>query len=261
MKKPKILLLDIETAPLTGYFWRLFEEQGGTSMLDGDWFLLSWSAKWYDQDKVMYMDQRNAKDLENEKKILIPLRALMEQADIIIGHNGDRFDIKRINTRIQFHNLEPLIKGIDYRTIDTLKIAKKHFDFTSNKLEYLAKFLGCKQRKTKSKVFPGVELWKECLKRNKEAFKEMQAYNMQDVLTLQDVYDKLKAWDTSINFSVFNDGEHVCSCGETKLIKKGLTATNSGVFQRYKCSKCGKPYKSKVNQLSKEQKQKMREVK
>lgn len=261
MSKPKILFLDIETSPLKGYFWRLFEEQGGTGMLEDDWFILSWSAKWEDNDKVIYMDQRNAKDLENEKKILEPLWKLMDEANVIVGHNGDRFDIKRINTRFVKHGLDPLIKGLDYRTVDTLKVAKKHFNFTSNKLEYLAKFLGCKQKKMKSKKFPGPTLWIECLAKNQEAFKEMEAYNKQDVRTLQDVYNKLKPWDNSINFSVFNEGEHVCSCGSKELRNKGLVYTNTGIHKRYKCKSCGKSFKAKVNELTPEQKQNLRNVK
>lgn len=258
--KPKILLVDIETSPLKGYFWRLFEEQGGTGMLEDDWFILSWSAKWYDEDKVMYMDQRNAKDLEVEKKILEPLHKLMDEADVIVAHNGDKFDIKRINTRFVKNGLPALIKGIDFRSVDTLKIAKKHFDFTSNKLEYLAKFLGCEQKKMKSKKYPGPTLWIECLARNKAAFDEMGAYNRQDVKTLQDVYDKLKAYDTSINFAVFNDGKHVCSCGSKHLIKKGLSYSNNGIYQRWKCSKCGKPFKDKENLLSLEQRKNLKKV-
>lgn len=260
MMNARILLIDIETSPLKGYFWRLFEEQGGTGMLADDWFILSWSAKWYDEDKIIYRDQRNSKDIENEKDILKELWELIDKADIIIGHNSDKFDLKRINTRFIKHGLPPLIKGLNFRTIDTLKIAKKHFDFTSNKLEYLAKFLGCKQKKMKSQKFPGPAMWIECLARNKEAFKEMEAYNKQDVLTLQDVYNKLKAYDTSINFSLFNDGRHVCSCGSKHLIKKGFSYSNNAVHQRYKCSKCGKPYKDKENLLSLEQRKNLKKI-
>lgn len=261
MKQPKILILDIETAPLKSAMWKLFDEQGGLPMLLSDWYMLSWSAKWYGEDKVYYMDQRSAKDVENDKRIVEALYKMMDQADIIIGHNIDKFDLKRINTRIQKHEIGVLIKGEDYRSVDTIKIAKKHFDFTSNSLEYLAKFLGCKNKKLKDRKFTGPKLWFKAMEQDKEAFDEMKAYNMQDVLTVEEVYDKLKKWDKSINFAVYNEGEHICSCGSENLRYKGLRATNSGVFKIYKCKDCGRPVKNKVNELTPEQKKKMREVK
>lgn len=259
--QPKILFLDIETAPLKSAFWKLYDEQGGTGMLIEDWYMLSWSAKWQGSDKVLYADQRHAKNVEDEKRILKQLRDLMEEAHIIVGHNIDKFDIKRINTRIEFHGLDPLIKDIDYRTVDTLKIAKKHFNFTSNSLDYIAKFLGCKNKKLKTRKYAGPTMWFEAMKQNQEAFREMELYNKQDVRTTEDVYDRLKKWDHSINFAVYNNGEHVCSCGSHELVKKGITANNSGIFQRYKCKSCSKPFKSKINQFTPEQKKLLRGIK
>jgi hypothetical protein len=244
---PKILLLDIETAPILGYVWGLFDQTISLNQIHKDWHILSWSAKWYGEDKMMYMDQRNAKDIENEKVILEGIWKLLDEADIVIGHNSKRFDVKKLNARFVIHKMKP---PSPFRQIDTLTIAKKHFAMTSNKLEYLADKLGCKLKKMKTKRFPGFELWKQCLAKNKEAFKEMELYNKRDVDVLEEVYERLIPWDSSINFAVYNNGNHVCSCGSTKLIKKGITATNTGIFQRYKCTNCGKPYQDKLNELN-----------
>lgn len=246
----KVLFVDIETKPMLSFIWSLFEEQGGTAMLEADTSILSWSAKWLGDKEVMYADQRNAKDIEDEKKILEKLWQLMDEADIIIGHNSKRFDIKRINARFIKHGMQP---PSPFRQIDTLQIAKKHFAFTSNKLEYLAKYLGCKQKKLTKRKYAGFELWRECLSGNKDAWKEMELYNKQDVLVLEEVYNRLIPWDNSINFSVFNKGEHVCSCGSTQLLNKGTTINNSGIYKRYKCKKCGKCYQDKVNELTPEE--------
>lgn len=256
--KPKILLLDIETSPMLSYVWALFSEQGGLPMLKKDWNILSWAAKWYGEDKIMQMDQRKAKNIEDEKAILKGMWKLLDEADIVITHNGDKFDLKKLNTRFVKFDLG---KPSPYRSIDTLKIARKHFSFTSNKLEYLAEFLKCKFKKMKSKKFPGVTMWDQCLARNPEAWKEMEAYNKQDVLTLEAVYDKLKPWDKTINFSIFNAGNHICSCGSTELIKKGTTDysyTNHGYYQRYRCKSCGAPYTDKTNLLTPEQRKNMK---
>jgi uncharacterized protein YprB with RNaseH-like and TPR domain len=250
-----MLLLDIETRPMLSYIWKLFDEQKGLSMLHTDSCILSWSAKWHGEKKIMYADQRKAKDVENEKEILKELWELMDSADVIIGHNSKKFDIKRLNARFIKHGLGRPSK---YRQIDTLVECKKHFALTSNSLAYVAEYLDCKFQKLKHKKFPGFELWKECLAGNKAAWNEMELYNKQDVLTLEAVYDKLSPWIDTINFAVFNKGEHICSCGSKELIKKGLAATNSGLFQRYKCKSCGKPYQDKVNELTPEERKKLK---
>jgi DNA polymerase elongation subunit (family B) len=255
MNKAKVLLLDIETMPMMSYIWQLHEEQMGTSMLKTDWCILSWSAKWLDKSEIMYSDQRNAKNIEDEKKILEKLWHLMDEADVVIGHNSKRFDVKRINARFIKHGMQP---PSPFRQVDTLSVAKKHFAFTSNKLEYLAKFLGCKLKKLTKRKYPGFELWKECLANNKDAWKEMQQYNKQDVLVLEEVYRKLAPWDNTINFAVFNNGEHVCSCGSKELISKGHAINNSGIFKRYKCKSCGKSFQEKTNELSPEARKNMK---
>jgi uncharacterized protein YprB with RNaseH-like and TPR domain len=247
MNKPKVLFLDIETAPILGFVWGLFDQNIAINQIHTDWHILSWAARWQGESKMHYMDQRNAKDLENEKVILEGIWKLLDESDIVVGHNSKSFDIKKLNARFLVHGMQP---PSTFRQIDTLTIAKKYFAMTSNKLEYLADKLKCKLKKLKTKKFVGFELWKQCLAKNKEAFKEMQLYNMRDVEVLEEVYEKLIPWDKSINFSIFNDGKHICSCGSDKLIRKGINANNSGIFQRFKCSNCGKPYQTKINELS-----------
>lgn len=252
----KILFLDIETAPILGYVWGLFDQNIGLNQIHTDWHILSWAARWKDSDKMMYMDQRKAKDLENEKVILEGIWKLLDEADIVIGHNSRRFDVKKLNARFIAHGMEP---PSTYRQIDTLSIARKYFAMTSNKLEYLAEKLGCKFKKMKPKKFPGFELWKQCLVKNQEAFKEMEAYNKQDVLALEEVYNKLIPWDTSINFSVYNEGEeHTCTCGSKSFLKRGFIYTNNGKYQRLRCNNCGKETRSKENLLSLEKRKSLK---
>lgn len=250
MSKPKVLLLDIETSPLLSYHWGLFDQNVGLNQIHREWHVLSWSAKWLGSKEIMYMDQSTVKNKENDKKILEALWKLLDECDIVIGHNVKSFDLKKLNARFLLHKMEPPSKA---RIIDTLLIARRNFALTSNKLEYLSEKLGCKHKKLKHKKFPGFELWKECLAGNKEAWEEMEVYNKYDVLSLEEVYERLIPWDSSINFSVYNGGDHICSCGSKELIKKGFAASNHGVYQRYKCKACGKPYQDKENLLSLEQ--------
>jgi hypothetical protein len=138
-----------------------------------------------------------------------------------------------------------------YRQIDTLVIAKKYFAFTSNKLEYMADKINKKYKKLKHNKYSGFELWKECLKGNKDAWNEMEKYNKYDVLSLEELYTHLKPWDSSINFDVYHDEEgSICSCGSEEFKKNGFAYTSTGRYQRYACIDCGMEIKGKSNTLS-----------
>lgn len=161
----------------------------------------------------------------------------MREADILVGHNIDGFDLKRLKARFVANGLPPLGK---LRTIDTLKIARREFGFTSNKLEFLAQFLGVKQKKSAHKEFPGMELWTECLKDNKRAWRAMAAYNKQDVKALEGIYDKLQPWAKYENLAALTeDKQFLCTCGSKECRKDGFAHRDNNKYQRYRCVQCG----------------------
>jgi hypothetical protein len=258
MSKPKVkvLFFDIETSPLEVYVWDLKVDFIPLNMIKTEWSILSWAAKWQGSDKVLYEDNQGVKDIKNDKELMKGIWKLLDEADIVITQNGKRFDVKKLNAKFIEHGMQP---PSPYRHIDTYQISKKNFAFTSHSLAYLAKVLKCDVQKSSHKKFPGFELWRQCLSGNKEAWKEMELYNKLDVLTLEEVYDKLAPWDNSINFSVYYDGkDSVCSCGCTEFVKKGFAATNGGMYQRYKCKQCGKPTRSKENLLDKDKRKSLK---
>lgn len=249
---PRVLLFDIETAPILGYVWSLWKNDVGLNQVYSDWFVLSWSAKWLDEpaNKTMYMDQRNAKDIENDKDILKALWKLLDEADVVVTQNGKSFDQKRLNARFIIHGFQP---PRTFKHIDTKLIAQKHFGFTSNKLEYMTDKLCTKYKKLKHKKFAGFELWKECLAGNQAAWKEMETYNRHDVLALEELYNKLIPWDSEVNFNLYHDDtKNVCKCGSTEFQKRGFHYTQVGKFQCYRCKQCGAETRDRVNLFSKE---------
>jgi len=251
-KGPKVLIFDIETAPLLGYVWGLWENNVSLNQLYSDWYILSWSAKWLNDppDKVMYMDQRNAKNIENDSRILKDIWKLLDQADVVITQNGKSFDQKRLNARFVLNGFKP---PSSYKHIDTKLIASKHFGFTSNKLEYMTDKLCTQYKKLKHEKFYGFELWKECLAGNEEAWNEMEKYNKYDVLSLEELYTKLIPWDSTINFNLYDDGDgNECKCGSKDFAKNGFYYTNVGKFQRFKCKGCGAETRDRKNLFSKE---------
>jgi len=247
-KGPRILFLDIETAPIISYTWGLFDQNVSLNQIKSDWHILSWSAKWQGSKKLLYADQRAAKKIEDDSAILKLIWNLLDEADIVVTQNGKKFDIKKLNARFIIHGFQP---PSSFRQIDTLVIAKKFFGFTSNKLEYMTDKINKKFRKSKHKKFEGFELWKECLAGNIAAWKEMERYNKIDVLSLEELYGKLVPWDASINFNVYRDiPKNTCKCGSTDYRKNGYFYSSVGKFQRYRCVKCGAESRDRGNLLT-----------
>lgn len=247
----KILVFDIETSPIISNVWGLWDQNVGLNQIKQDWHVLSWSAKWLGDppSKIMYMDQRKAKVLEDDTTILKGIWKLLDEADIVVTQNGKKFDQKKLNARFIIQGLQP---PSSYKHIDTRQIAAKHFGFTSNKLEYLTDKLCKKYKKLKHSKFSGFELWRECMAGNLAAWKEMEKYNKYDVLSLEELYFKLIPWDTAINFNLFNDSSELsCGCGKPDYVKNGVVYTATGRYQRYRCMGCGSELRDTKNLLSK----------
>ena len=51
----RILLLDIETSPMSAYVWGLFDQNIGLNQMIDTSKVLCYTAKWYD-DKEIYFD-------------------------------------------------------------------------------------------------------------------------------------------------------------------------------------------------------------
>lgn len=240
-----VLVLDIETAPSIAYVWGVWKQNVGFNQMKERMYLMSYAAKWLHKDEVMYAENRHG----NDAGLVQDIVQLLDQADVVIAHNADRFDIPTVNARAVFHGITP---PSPYRTIDTLKVAKGTFRFERNTLQFLASYLGVEEKLTHA-AFPGFELWLQCLKQNDAAWEEMKVYNIQDVLTLEQVYYKLRPWiKNPPSFGVHSD-EMVCPrCGGTHLHKRGTYSTNISTFQRYFCLSCNSWSRDRVNQRPKE---------
>lgn len=253
---PKVLVLDIETTPIISYTWGLFDQNVALNQVIEDWTILSWAAKWMDSDKIFYSDTRKEKNPRNDRKLLFEIWDLLDQADIVVGQNSTSFDIKKLNARFILNGMSP---PSSFRQIDTMRVAKRNFKFTSNKLEYMSKNLCEEHVKLTHRKFNGFDLWKACLSKNQEAFQELEAYNIEDVLATEELLKKLMPWDKSINFNVYDDDlDTVCSCGGRNFKEKGHVYSNLGKYQRFICTKCGKEHISRENLLSKDKRKSLK---
>jgi uncharacterized protein YprB with RNaseH-like and TPR domain len=231
----KMLFIDIETAPILGHVWSLWKQNVGLNQIKEDWYIMSFCAKWAGEDEIIYEDGRDTP--EDDYSMLLTLHKLLDQADYVVAHNGDRFDIKKIKARMILNGISP---PSPFKSIDTLKIVKKEFAFTSNKLAYLTDKL-CTTKKLDHAKYAGFTLWTECLRGNDDAWEEMREYNIVDVTSLEELYEILRPWSSMHpNINAQSDDETMLcpKCGSDHIVKRGFFHTNKGKFQRYHCHTC-----------------------
>jgi hypothetical protein len=231
----KILILDIENAPMMSFHWNLWQQNIHKQMrVDGNRsYMMTIAMKWLGEDEIFYFETRNEDDSELIAKVL----PFINEADLIVGHNAKKFDMKKINA---YAILNGLLPPSPYRVIDTMLIAKKEFAFERNTLEYLSEAL-CTTSKSEHKKFTGFELWAECMKGNEEAWAEMKHYNIQDVLATEELYLVLRPWikgHPNVNVKANSLDRRCATCGSTILTPDGYSITNVSQFRRYKCANC-----------------------
>jgi DNA polymerase elongation subunit (family B) len=236
MNSPKVLVFDIETSPITAYVWGLKDQNISLSQIVKDWQVMAWGAKWLDApaSSMMYQDVRHT----SERTLLKGIWKLLDEADIVITQNGKSFDSKKLNARFIHYGMPP---PSPYKHIDTYLVVKQAADFTSNKLEYLTDKLCTKYKKLSHSKFPGMSLWNECLRGNKSAWNEMRIYNIHDVLSTEELYNKIRAWGPQNMPKIYTAASTCSSCGHSAQ-RRGTEMKGKSLVQRIRCtnSECGK---------------------
>lgn len=247
----KILLLDVETAPAEAYVWGIYDQNINYNQIKHHAYMLCWSAKWSHEAKVMSDCLINhpthfKENKRSDKRICESIWKLMNEADIIIGHNGDEFDLKRLNSYFLKNKMKPVSP---YKSIDTLKALRSNFGFLSNKLDSI-----CQELKIGAKVkHEGFELWIKCMAGDPAAFGRMVKYNKKDVLLLQELYETIKPFiKNHPSMNIYSGNVNSCiNCGSESFKREGYSYTATSKYQRYQCLKCGKFFRDTKNLLVK----------
>jgi hypothetical protein len=237
VKKPKILLYDIEVTPNELYAWpvaRKYELQA--LRFKKRWEILSIAYQWVGQKKVTVISREGEKD---DKKLLLRFRDVLEQADVAVTHNGKKSDAPRIKTRMSFHHIKPIIHAA---MVDTCEAARRNFSFDGNSLEDLADFFGIGRKLP----HPGLDMWFGCMADDPAAWRQMRKYNVHDVHPLlSGVYERLRPWienHPNVSFIVNGNRLGCTACGSTNLRKNGMRYSASGAQQKVECLDCGQPF-------------------
>lgn len=234
----KILLLDIETAYMeVKGVWNLKTDYIQPDRVTKDWSILCWGAKWLFEPKIMgeVVTPKEAINRE-EKSIIGGIWKLIDEADIVVWHNGNNFDGKRLNTKFLMNGYNP---PSPYIAIDTLKVARETFDFTSNKLDQLGKRVLGLEGKMKMEMAD----WDACVGGDKKALDKMLRYCKRDVAPLlEDLYLVFLPWIKSHpNLAIYKEhnGDVCPKCESTHIAWNTQYATPQGLWEGFRCDTCG----------------------
>jgi len=254
-KRGKILLFDIETAPMEVYVWALNDKRNQYISHENvikDWSVLSWSGKWLFESEIMSQVVTIEEAFNRDDSSVIKgIWDLFEKADIVIAHNAYKFDVRRLNARFIINDLGP---NLPYRVIDSLKEVRKVFDFPSNKLDALNERFGLSK-----KLETNFELWKRCVTGGNRALKEMQTYNKSDVVALEELYLTIRPWIRSHPpMSLYHntiDAIQCPTCDSEKLEWNGHYTTPAGKYKSFRCGNCGAIGRSRYSCLEKDERE------
>ena len=231
--RPRLLSIDIETLPGKFYAWSPANDYLGHHMMIEDWSLLSYSAKWIGDDRIISSVLTSEETIKrDDRRLSIQIQALLDNAHTVITHNGRRFDIKKINTRLWKYRLQ---KPSDYRVIDTLVSAKAVFGMMYNTMDAIAEFV-----ERDRKLSTDFSLWARADHGDPAALQEMLEYNDQDVLTQEQIYMEMRPWIKGHPNLAIIAGVDACPiCLHDKYKHIGYHYTNKKAYKEYRCNHCG----------------------
>jgi len=236
----KRLFYDIETSKAVAGIWRTGKQFVGAHQIIEHTKIICISWKWEHEDKVNHLDWGLKKQCD--KKLLEKFIPILESANQSVGHNADGFDLKWIRSRAMFHNI-PMSPY--FNTIDTYKIIKSICNLPSYSLANSCKYFGLVNKRDSGgdATWNGVQFEK-----SQEALDTMIHYCDGDILSLQDLYEKVRPYSkTKMHYAVLGS-ERKFHCPECALLGKWnkTYTTSAGTIQHYlKCrdKKCSTTFK------------------
>lgn len=242
--QPKILYWDIEIGLGVAYHF----DHWGINVTEKHkikpTYLLSHAWGWNDGEitgSILTQDEIKERDT---KRLVQEAWKLLDECDILIAHNGKKFDVKMINGYFLKYGMPP---PSPYRVIDTYVIAKKKFKLAFNSLGHLARYLGVVEKIETG----GIDLWVGCDELRQDSIDKMLEYNKGDIDTLREVYKKLRGWDNdAVNFAIYNEESDMacphCGSNHLKIEHGKYVYTSQCSYQMYRCNDCGATLRDNV---------------
>lgn len=236
-KTPVVILLDIETSPIKGWAWEMYDTRVLKAIEPSKVISVAWKEL-HDpvtRCKSIFDYKTYKKGQVDDEQLIKDTWKVLDRADVAVAHYGSAFDFKKLAARFVYYGLTA---PSSFKIIDTKKEASKHFKFDSNSLDNLGDYLGVGRKINNG----GFDLWIRCIEDgDKDAWAKMKEYNVQDVDLLEKVYLKLRPYMTHPNLSAIagNVGMVCPTCQSPDIQRRGFSITRTGRRQRFACQACG----------------------
>jgi hypothetical protein len=245
--KYRVCTLDLESLPNLGFAWESktkYPSRQNLIAVEREWSIASFAVKWEgdkgDPSCLALPDFKKTyrNDPFDDSQLLDRMYNILDSADLVVGHNVDNFDVRKINARLWKAGSTPPRQR---KTYDTLKEARKHFLLPGYGLGEIAEFLGCPFGGKME--HEGFKLWVKCMNGDLDAWDRMKAYNIQDVKINQWIYHRMRPWSRSHpNITLNGDQSNLCPVCGYKTKPVDWSNLKSYKVERWRCLRktCGK---------------------
>ena len=244
----RVVTLDIERIPgrarvkhrgltIEGEFWDLggWKHTIGRRIHADD--VLEWPRticaawKWYDQPDTVFAAEWEVGGYDGFMRAVWDV---FDRADLIIGHNADRFDARHLMGGWAEMGLPA---PSPYKVVDTLKTARGTFAYESNTLDALNKRLGIDAKTDKYDV----KIARAAVNGDREAQAVLESYNRGDIVASEALFDRLRPYARNIpHLGMWTDDELACpSCGHSMTVTGKTVHANVQKYEHLTCPNCG----------------------
>lgn len=237
MKTPRVLFYDIETTPLRAWIWRLGDQAVRHNQLDkkyDSYGIICIAYKWNDKTPIKVIHW--GYDKQDTGKLIKEFDKIAETADIVIGKNSDRFDVKHLNTQRMIAGLPGLPTWLN--STDDLEMQfRRTFNLPSYSLDYLSKSILNSKGKDKMEFDDWINIVE---KKSRKSYNKMLEY------CKHDVEDTVKLWNFAkthfkpkFNMATYYQETRCRSCGSDNIKKNGTRIRGKTTYQMFYCNEHG----------------------
>lgn len=225
---PRVLTVDIETAPAIAMVWGLWDQNIAPSQIVEPSRVLCFAAKWFDERRVLFGSEFH----DGREEFLAFAWRLFDEADCVVTYNGVKFDIPHLQREWMLLGFGPPSPWVD---VDLLRVFRSRAKFMSNKLGFITESLGLDSKLETG----GQQLWTDVLAGDEKAWGKFKRYNVNDVRITEQLFVQVKSWVKGPHFGLLAGNPAGCySCGSTELVPAGVVYTKIARYPKMVCV-CG----------------------
>lgn len=233
MSDLKILLFDIETSMALAYCYGLYDQNIPIENIVEHPRMIAFSAKWYGKKGTKFYSEYH----HSRQEMLQAMHDLLDEADVVVGFNSKRFDVKWVNSEFM---VEGFLPPSPYKQVDLLQEVKRNSRFISHKLDYLSGRIlnDGKHEYSMAKMWRIVNNPDTDEETRRKEWERMKRYAVKDTNLLDPLMKTLLPW-LKMPHPV-REGNDLCrNCGSKNLQSRGVSPTLNGTYPRFSCRDCG----------------------